>query len=406
MSHTDLASAAARHLNTLCVEISNRRVGSAGNRAATDYFIRCAASYGFQTEAPAFDCLDWHEEGVELSAGDARFQAFASPYALGCDVRARLEAASTRDELRAVASSDVILLIRGALASQQIMPKNFPFYNPDEHQEIIRLLEARQPRAIIAATARDEQMVGSLYPFPLFEDGDFDIPSVYMTDVEGERLAAYAGQDVALRSRATRIPSTACNVIARKGRADRRIVLFAHIDAKRGTPGASDNASGVAVLLLLAELLADYAGRLGIELVAINGEDYFSNPGEQQYLALNAGRFDEILLGINIDGAGYQHGRVAYSLYDCPDEMAALVHEVFSGCVGLVEGERWYQGDHGLFLLNQRPALAITSEQALDLLTQIVHTPADTPDIIDPRKLAEAAGALYHLLTQLDQHYG
>lgn len=36
-------------------------------------------------------------------------------------------------------------------------------------------------------------MMGALYPFPLFEDGDFDIPSVYMTDVEGERLAAYAG---------------------------------------------------------------------------------------------------------------------------------------------------------------------------------------------------------------------
>ena len=100
---------------------------------------------------------------------------------------------------------------------------------------------------------------------------------------EGRFLAAFAGQAVSLEIRAQRIPATGCNVIAHKGaRQDGRIVVFAHIDARMGTPGAGDNASGTIVLLLLAELLADYIGEMGIELVAMNGEDYFSNPGEKQ----------------------------------------------------------------------------------------------------------------------------
>jgi aminopeptidase YwaD len=261
----------------------------------------------------------------------------------------------------------------------------------------------KQPCAIITATAQDLQMVGGMYPFPLFEDGDFDIPSVYMTDHEGDRLAQHPGAEVSLESRARRLPSTSFNVIARKGSSPSRVVLFAHIDARIGTPGANDNASGVIVLLLLAELLADYDRGLEIELVAMNGEDYFSNPGEQQYLELNAGRFDEIILGINLDDVGYHKGRVAYSLYGCPSELEGSIHHAFAAQEDLVKGEPWYQGDHGLFLLNQRPALAITSELLAELMAGYTHTRRDTPEIVDTAKLAMLASALHDLLMRIDQ---
>jgi len=246
-------------------------------------------------------------------------------------------------------------------------------------------------------------MVGSgVYPFPLFEDGDFEVPSVYTTDVEGERLADFAGQEVSLSIRARRIPATGCNVIARKGASqDRRVVVFAHIDARMGTPGAGDNASGTIVLLFLAELLADYAGDLGIELVAMNGEDYFSNPGEKQWLAQNAGRFDEIVLGINVDDVGYIKGKVAYSLYDCPAEIAVTIQDVLTSYPGIIQGDPWYQGDHGLFLIHQIPALAFTSELLVELMTEITHTPKDTPKMVDAAKLVAVAQALRDLLLSL-----
>jgi aminopeptidase YwaD len=395
-----LVEQAATYLTRLCLEIPSRRVGSPGNRAATDLFAATVASFGFVTETPSFACIDWRSGSVQLVVDGLPFAALASPYSLGCQVSASLVVASTVTELEALSGGETILLLHGEIAREQLMPKNFPFYQPEHHQHIIRLLETKQPRAIITATARDAVMVGAgVYPFPMIEDGDFDIPSVYMTDEEGRRLASHAGQLVSLTSRSERLPATGCNVIARTGPPrPGRVVVFAHIDAHIGTPGAIDNASGTIVLLLLAELLADYAGQISIELVALNGEDYFSNPGEQLYLAMNEDTFDEIVLGINIDGVGYRRGRIAYSLYECPAPLAGSIHTAFAAHDELVEGDPWYQGDHGLFLMRQRPALALTSELAPELMAEIVHTASDTPAVVDPARLVTAARALHALM--------
>lgn len=403
MQPTHLSEQAVAYLRKLCLEIPGRQVGSAGNGQATTFFASVAASFGFEIETPVFECMDWTSEGVQLSAESGSFTAFASPYSLGCDVSAPLVIASSMDELAQLDAGGKILLLRGEIASQQLMPKNFPFYNPDEHKRIITLLESQQPCAIVAATTRDPMMAGSLYPFPLFEDGDFDIPSVFMTAEEGDLIAQHADESIRLASRAERVPATGCSVIARKaGSSDSRIVLFAHIDAKLGSPGAIDNGSGVVTLLLLAELLADYTGKYGIEIVALNGEDYYSNPGEQQYLALNMTSFDSIALGINLDGVGYRKGNTAFSLYECPDWIADVIRDVASCRAGIVKGEPWYQGDHMLFVLGQRPALAFTSEHVVELLTDVIHTSNDCPEVVDPVKLADLAVALHDLLLRLD----
>lgn len=242
--------------------------------------------------------------------------------------------------------------------------------------------------------------MGAVYPYPMFEDGDFDLPSVYTTAEEGKRLAASTGEEATLVSRARRTPSHGCNVIARKGPGGgRRVVVMAHIDARLGTPGAGDNASGVAALLLLAEILSPYQGGLALELVAMNGEDYYANPGEMQFLASNAGKFGDIALGLNLDDVGYYRGKVAYSLYNCPPEIEALARGSFARFENLVEGPSWYQGDHGLFLFNGVPAIAFTSDNLAELMGQITHTTKDTPEMVNPRQLVEVARALAELLS-------
>jgi aminopeptidase YwaD len=67
-----------------------------------------------------------------------------------------------------------------------------------------------------------------------------------------------------------------------------------------------------------------------------------------------------------------------------------------------IEGEQWHQSDHSLFIMNNRPALAITSEQFSYLSTYITHTKKDSPDLVEPTKLVEIALALQELLLALD----
>ena len=280
------------------------------------------SSLGWTTVAQEFEALDWIDGGASLNCGETSFRVFVSPYSLGCEVEGQLIAVSSIEELEQTEMSAKLLFLHGDIAKEQLMPKNFVFYNPEEHQRIISRLEKGNPKAILCATGRNASLAGGVYPFPLIEDGDFNIPSVYMTEEEGKRLLLYTGKDLTLKSVSERVPGKGYNVTARKGRSSgKRIVITAHIDAKKGSPGALDNASGVVVLLLLARLLKDYTGDRLIELVAFNGEDYYAVPGQMLYLQANQDRFQEILLNINIDGAGYKEGRSAFSFYGLPDEI-------------------------------------------------------------------------------------
>ncbi|HPS10840.1 MAG TPA: M28 family peptidase [Paludibacteraceae bacterium] len=392
------------HLQVLCSEIGERRVGSEENRKATAYAKRILENSGWQTEATRLSVMDWKTEGATLQCGERSFEVLSSHYSAGCSVKGELTVIHTISQLEQADITGKIVLLYGEITAEQIAPKNFPFWNPEEHQHLIRVLEKGNPLALICATGRNPSIAGGAYPFPLFEDGDFDIPSVYMKDTEGEKLRACAGQTAVLISKAQRIPETAFNVIARNSdRTKDRIVITAHIDAKIGTPGAMDNGTGVAVVLVLAELLKDHSGKAPVELALFNGEDYYAAPGQVRYVEQNAGRFQDIRLNINIDGAGYREGLSSFSPFDLPAEIRDAFDRVIGHNPGLVEGLPWYQGDHSIFLQNGCPAIAVSSQWFIENMDcqQITHTPHDNLDIVDYERVAECARGIAELVRGL-----
>lgn len=203
MGNEQLHQRCVSHLRMLCEEIRDRSVGSEGNRRATKFFEQELRSLGWQTEASKLNVVDWEDRGATLRIGFQSFSVRPSPYSLGCAYVAKLASASSIDELEQQELTGKIVLLHGDIAKEQLMPKNFVFYNPDEHRRIIALLEQKQPAAIVSATGRNAALVGGVYPFPLIEDGDFDIPSVYTTDEEGVRLLAFVGQRAELRTTST-----------------------------------------------------------------------------------------------------------------------------------------------------------------------------------------------------------
>ncbi len=404
MNSIDLNEKCRKWLKTLCVDIKERTTGSQGNRDATRFFREQLEVLGWETESQGFEAVDWIDGGATLHAGNKEFEVLVSPWSNGCSVRAVLESASSIGELENGDFKGKVIFLHGEIAGEQLMPKNFVFYNPESHQRIISLLEGSGARAIICATGRNAALAGGVYPFPLIEDGDFNVPSVYMTEEEGRQLSAFTGMEVMLNSVSERVPGKGYNVTGSKGQpGNGRIVITAHIDSKKGSPGAIDNATGVVVLLLLARLMKDYSGEKLIEIVAFNGEDYYSVPGQMLWIKANQGKFENILFNINIDGAGFKEGKSAFSFYDLPDSIRNIATRVIEKYPGITEGKLWPQGDHSIFLQYGRPAIAVSSEWFIKNIDNqdITHTPKDNIGIVDCNKLVELAAALSDLIIKM-----
>ncbi len=270
--YPELLEGAEYCLKTLCSEFGNRSVGSPGNLRATAWFRDRVEELGWEVESHRLSVVDWEGAPVTLESGGKSFTAFPSPYSMGCDTEGAIVPVSTVEELELLPSCPGLLFLHGEIAREQIMPKNFRFYNPPLHHRIRSRIEELAPRAVVTATGRNSALAGGAYPFPMFEDGDFDVPSVFITEEEGRRLLETPPGTCRLFSPCRRIPAQAWNIIARRGDPARgRVVITAHIDAKKGTPGAIDNATGVTVLLLLAELLGDHTGTPALELVPSTG---------------------------------------------------------------------------------------------------------------------------------------
>ncbi len=399
MGHTALLDKANEYVQDLSTRFPSRRVGSPANQAASAYIRSVMEGFNLSVSAQRFECQDHFAHGIELTCGGRSFNALISPHSLGCHLSAELGVAADLPTLQSAELEGKILLLKDELTKEQLMPKNFTFYNPEQHQQLIALLESKAPAAILTATGKNPEAAGALYPFPMIEDGDFDIPSAYLTDLEGEQLAEYAGKSARLVMDAGRIPSWAENVVASIGSHDgARVVICAHLDAKQGTPGAVDNACGVAVLLLLAELLKEYRGSPRIELVALNGEDHYSAGGEMSYLRENEGKLASIQLTINIDGVGYQGHPSQLSFYGCSGQVESSARQLLSTYPFVQPGEAWYQSDHMVFAMNQVPAMALTTSAFMEMETEIAHTEADTPDKVDAQLLVETALFLRDML--------
>jgi aminopeptidase YwaD len=390
-------------LRTLSLDFFSRRVGSPANQKATSYFKSVAERLGLRTESQRFNCSNHRSGKIHLSCGGKEFAAFISPHSIGCDINAELAVADNLETLKSGDFRDKILLLTDELTKEQLMPKNFPFYNPESHQEIYHLLETGQPAAILSATGKNPELAGAQYPFPLIEDGDFDIPNAFMTDIEGEELSKYAGSSLKLKMDAERIPSQAENVIVHLGDSENeRVVICAHIDSKYGTPGAVDNGGGIVVLLLLAEMLKEHSSP-AVELLAMNGEDHYSAGGEKVFLHRNQGKMDTIKLVINVDGVGLKGHPNEVSFYDCPAEVETLALDLLKEYPNIKQGEPWYQSDHMVFAMQQVPAIAITTAAFIQMEREIAHTEKDVPELVDIELLIETAEYIRAILKRLEK---
>ena len=132
------------------------------------------------------------------------------------------------------------------------------------------------------------------------------IPAVTIPKEDGRYLteqASKGGVEVNLKVDALLEDRTTKNVrgvIRGNKYPDEKILVIAHRDSAN-TPGANDNASGLAALLELARVLPQHKLQRTVELVAIGAEEELGSLGSHNYCNLHKVELKNIKAVINVD---------------------------------------------------------------------------------------------------------
>lgn len=262
----------------------------------------------------------------------------------------------------------------------------------------------------------------------LFRPGALHAAAAY---IEGEWRRQ--GHDVARQAYRVRDVECANLEITRPGRLrpDEIIVVGAHYDSVEGSPGANDNASGVAGLLEIGRGLADATSGRTVRLVAFVNEEppffWWGQMGSMIYARAARRRGDDIRLMISLEMLGCysdQPGSQQYPpcfRYFYPDrgDFLAMVSNLRSrrmlrrtvsafrtacdvplesvATLGFVPGVSW--SDHLAFWRQGYRALMVTDTAFYRY--PYYHSAFDTPEKIDYPILARVTGGLQATIQSL-----
>ena len=381
------------HLETLCVAIGARPIGSLANQRAADYIRTVFHAAGLAVEEQAYPCTGWRCSGAWLDLAGETLPVEANAFSPACAARAPVVPVANLGQLAAADLTGKIALLHGELARDPLSPKSW-FLKSERDDAIIGLLEAKQPAALLApppSTPYYEQFTS---------DWEFDLPAATTPPAVIERLLAFDGL-LELRLDCARFATTARNIVARRpgaappGSARVKAVLMAHFDTRINTPGAVDNGGGTAVLLTLAQTLASVILSFDLEFVAFNGEEYLPMGDDEYVRRAGAAAFDAIWLALNLDGVGPANGHNTIAQFNLTPAASARLTQICARFAGLQWVEPWPESNHSTFAFRGVPALALSSSGA----TAVAHFPTDTLTQISGARLAEAAASVQAILS-------
>ncbi len=241
------------------------------------------------------------------------------------------------------------------------------------------------------------------------------------------------GYAVALQSYEARGVESANLEVTRQGslRPEEILLIGAHYDSVIGSPGANDNASGVAALLELSRLFTRIEPEITVRFVAFVNEEppffYWGNMGSKVYARAARERGDRIRLMISLETLGFYSDQPGSQSY--PPFLGFFFPDRgnFLGFVSNFASRRWLNrtvnafkahselpvesvamftwvpgigwSDHLSFWKQGYPALMVT-DTALYRYPHY-HSPEDTPEKLDYESLTRATDGLFHAFRSL-----
>ncbi|MBN1580651.1 MAG: Zn-dependent exopeptidase M28, partial [Anaerolineae bacterium] len=179
------------------------------------------------------------------------------------------------------------------------------------------------------------------------------------------------------------------------------IVVCGHYDGHDIAQGAQDNATGTALVLETARLLAPLREHLqaGLRFVLFSGEE-LGMFGSENYVRVHAGELDHILTVFNADVVGLA-APLTLMVQNSP-ELGAYLHSLPMSelDVQVVDNRLVPYSDHFPFTLDGVPALmAATSSPGKE--NGWAHTAADTLDKLVLRALRQAVASTTRIVLRM-----
>ena len=211
------------------------------------------------------------------------------------------------------------------------------------------------------------------------------------------------------------------------------VIVGAHYDSVRGSPGANDNGTGVAAILELAHLFNEHKLRRTVRLVAFVNEEppffYTDSMGSVHYARRAVERGEKIVAMLSLETIGYYSDEPGSQRYPFPLSFFYPDTGDFIGFVGNLRSQSlvrrvsgsfrqhaqfpseglaapgWLRGvgwsDHWSFWRAGYPAIMVT-DTALYRYLQY-HTAADRPDVVDYERCARVVDGLLPVIVDLAQ---
>ena len=310
------------HLDALA-DIANdnggtRASGTPGYEDSVDYVVHRLRRAGYRPTVQAFEFPFFQQTGpstFEKTAPDAQIYAEGSDFFL-------MDFSGTGDVTAGLQPTNDIVIPPGAEPSTSnagCEPEDFTGFTPGNIALIQRgtcTFEQKADNAIAASAVGvvmfNEGQPGRTDAGEFTLGRPFDIPVVFTSFAIGEALynqiQGGASVSVHLTTQTLSEQRTTWNVIAdtRRGRADRTIVVGAHLDSVLAGPGINDNGSGSATILELAEELSDLHVRPTNRIrFAFWGAEESGLLGSEHYVTtLPETELANIALNLNFDMVG------------------------------------------------------------------------------------------------------
>jgi hypothetical protein len=186
---------------------------------------------------------------------------------------------------------------------------------------------------------------------------------------------------------------TGANVVARMPGSDPAmgwILLGAHFDSVSASPGANDNATGVAAVLAAARLLRDTCRRRGV-IVAFFDQEEIGLIGSS-YLAMDLFQADEDLVAVHtIDQVGWDSDDDRRFEIELPTAALYQQYQQAAAALGLQTTQTSTSGtDHSSFRDLGFPSVGVTEEFVGGDTTPHYHEAGDTAGTVELGYTADA----------------